>query len=225
MRRKLLYWVMKFLLLVLTRRDISGLENIPEKGGFILSPNHLSMLDAPLVFVSIKREDITALAANKHHKNRFLRWIINAANGIWLNREEVDPQAIRAAVDHLKRGGALGIAPEGTRSRSGVLQEGKSGVAYLANKAGVPVYPVAIWGTEKGFYELKHLRRPLLHMQVGKPLYFPEVERHERDAALKRNTEELMCQIAALLPEEYHGFYAGYPRVKELIEQSQIIRD
>lgn len=216
MKRKFLVWIVKLLMIILTRRDVGGLENVPLKGGYILAPNHLSMLDPPLIAISVERNDLTAMAANKHRKNPFLRWIIEAMNGIWLNREEADAQAIRAAIDYLKGGGMLGISPEGTRSRSGVMLSGKNGVAYLADKARVPVIPVALWGTEIGFAEMKHLRRPLLHLRVGKPLVFPPVERRERDAALQRNTDELMCQIAAMLPEEYHGAYAGNPRIAEI---------
>lgn len=216
MRRKFLIMLVKFLLRVLTRLDVQGVGNVPLTGGYILAPNHLSMLDPPLIAASIPREDLTAMAANKHQKNRFLKWIIEAMNGIWLNREEADPQAIRAAMDYLKRGGVLGIAPEGTRSRTGVLLEGKNGVAYLADKAGVPVVPVAVWGTEIGFAEIKRLRRPRLYMRVGEPLVFPRVERRERDAALQRHTDELMCHIAAMLPDRYHGAYAGNPRIAEI---------
>jgi 1-acyl-sn-glycerol-3-phosphate acyltransferase len=219
MQRKILTWIIKLLLTLLSRRDVAGVENIPPSGGLILAPNHLSMLDAPLIVISIQRQDITAMAADKHRKNPFLRWLIEAMDGIWLNREEADSQAIRAAIDYLKRGHVLGIAPEGTRSRSGVLLEGKNGVAYLADKAGVPVVPVAVWGTETGFYEVQHLRRPTLHMRVGKPLTFPPVERRERETALQRNTEELMCQIAAMLPVEYHGAYTGHPRIAEILAE------
>ena len=216
MKRKIITWIIKQLMLLFTRRDVSGAENIPSSGGAILAPNHLSMLDAPLIVISIQRQDITAMAADKHRKNPFLRWLIEAMDGIWLNREEADAQAIRSALDYLKRGHVLGIAPEGTRSRSGVLLEGKNGVAYLADKAGVPVIPVAVWGTETGFAEVKRLRRPTLHLRVGKPLTFPPVERREREAALQRNTDELMCQIAAMLPEKYHGAYTGHPRIAEI---------
>ena len=222
MKRKILVWIIRRLMALLTRRDIRGLENVPLTGGYILAPNHLSMLDPPLIATQVQRNDLTAMAAHKHRENPFLRWIIEAMNGIWLNREEADSQAIRAAIEYLRGGGMLGIAPEGTRSRSGVLLEGKNGVAYLADKAGVPVIPVALWGTEIGFAEIKRLRRPLLHMRVGKPLVFPPVARRERDVALQRNTDELMCQIAAMLPEAYHGAYAGHPRIREIIEQQAV---
>jgi 1-acyl-sn-glycerol-3-phosphate acyltransferase len=200
---------MKFLFRLLARMEVHGLENIPASGGCILATNHLSIVDAPFVFIHLKRNDITGMVAHKHRKNPFLRIIVNTVNGIWLNREEVDPQAIRAAVDWLKSGRGLGVAPEGTRSRTGQLIPAKSGVVYLADKAGVPVIPMAIWGTEKVFSELKHFRRATIHLTVGQPMVFPPIERHERDAALQRHTDALMCQIASMLPPEYRGVYSN----------------
>lgn len=217
-KRSLLRSFFRFLFRTLAHVDVQGLEHIPAVGGAILAANHMSLLDAPLGFSLLERDDITALVADKHQKTAYLRWIVNAANGIWINREDADLQAIRAARAYLTNGGMLGIAPEGTRSRSGALGQAKNGVAYLADKAGVPIIPLAFYGTEDGFSQLAHLRRPRLFVRFGPPFSLPPLERRERDAALQRNTDEIMCQIAALLPEKYHGFYRGHPRLKELLD-------
>ncbi len=220
--RKVLRRLVRFLFHVLTRIEVHGLENVPQEGAVILAANHLSRLDPPLLFILLERDDVTGLVADKYKKNPFFRPLIEAVNGIWINREEADFQALRQARNFLLRGGMLGIAPEGTRSRDGQLHRAKSGIAYLAEKSGAPVLPVAIHGTEKAFSELARLRRPRLVVRFGKPLHLSPVSGHERNHILQKNTDEIMCHIAAMLPAEYRGDYANHPRLQELILQKGI---
>jgi 1-acyl-sn-glycerol-3-phosphate acyltransferase len=217
MLRVVLHTLARWLFTLLSRLEVSGLENIPQRGGVILAANHLSRLDSPLVFAMVERGDVTALVADKYRRNWLLRPLIEVVHGIWIDRERADFQALRAAREYLQNGGGLGIAPEGTRSHTGALKEAKTGVAYLADKANVPVVPVAIWGTEAAIAELSRLRRPVIHLTFGRPFCLPTLERSDRSAALQRNTDEIMCQIAALLPPAYRGVYAGHPRLSEIL--------
>ena len=217
MQRKILRAIIRLLLKLLTRFEVTGVENVPLKGAYLLATNHLNYLDSAIIVSQIEREDVTALAADKYKHNPLFRWFVNAFDGIWINREEADLNAMRASSDYLRTGGIVGIAPEGTRSRTGGLIPAKTGVAYLADKAKVPVILCALSGTEKITRELLHLRRPRLKLQFGKPLELPPIERSDRDAALQRNTDEIMCQIAAMLPPQYRGVYADHPRLKELL--------
>lgn len=209
--RRVVLWLFK----LLTRLDTAGLENLPPEGGILIAINHLSRLDGPLVFALLKRRDVTGLVSTKYQKNLFFRWLVNQAGGIWINREEADIQALRSARDYLRSGGGIGIAPEGTRSRTGQLIPAKTGVAYLAEKAAVPVIPVAVWGTEGAIAALFRLRRPSIHVRFGKPFRLPPVTRARRDEDLQRNTGLIMSRIAALLPEAYRGVYAGHPLLQE----------
>lgn len=206
--------IFRILLRLLTRLEVEGLENIPEKGGFILASNHLGLIDPVVVFSLLDRHDATALAAKKHQKNPFFRLLINAVHGIWLNREEADTRALRAARDHLKAGGILGIAPEGTRSPTGALMAPKFGIAYMAEMAGVPVLPVGICGTENAIKEAFSLQNPRIRVRIGKPFRLPPIERKDRDEDLRRNTDLVMGHIAALLPSRYRGVYADHPLVR-----------
>jgi len=210
--------IIRALFNTLTRVRIHGIENVPQIGGCLLAVNHLSLLEPPLVFGLLKRDKITALVAKKYRQKLFFRWLIRAVDGIWINRDETDFQALREALAFLKDGGALGIAPEGTRSQTGALIKAKTGVAYLADKAGVPVVPVAVSGTETAFAKLKRLKRPPIEIKFGKPFNLPPVKHRTRTADLQRNTDEIMCRIAALLPPVYRGVYADHPRLKELLE-------
>lgn len=217
MQRNWLRWVLRLLFRWLCRVEAIGLENVPRQGGAILAVNHLSRLDPPLVYALVERDDVTALVAEKYRKYPGFNWVINLVKGIYINRGEADLKALRQARDYLQAGGILGVAPEGTRSRSGALIEAKTGVAYLADKAGVPVIPVAISGTEKAIAQLLRLRRPFIRIQFGKALFLPPIEREQREAALRRNTDEIMCHIAAMLPAQYRGVYAHHPRLQELL--------
>ncbi|NMC84718.1 MAG: 1-acyl-sn-glycerol-3-phosphate acyltransferase, partial [Anaerolineaceae bacterium] len=131
----------------LTDTQFVGVENIPSSGGLLVATNHLSRMDIPVLFMIPNRPEMTALVTTKYLKHPLIRWFIVSANGIWLDRDTADFGAFRAAVKALEEGKAVGISPEGTRSKIGQLQEGKPGVALLALRAHVPIVPVAITGT------------------------------------------------------------------------------
>lgn len=209
--------VFRVLFLLLTRVWVVGKERIPTDGGYIVAANHLSMIEVPLVYCVINRHDVTGLVAKKHYNNPFFRWVVNIMDGIWLSRSEIDTRALKAARDHLKGGGVLGIAPEGTRSETGALRQAKTGVAFLADQVEVPILPVAVSGTWQITKEILTLRRPVIKVHVGEVFFLPKVDRKERDEGLKRNTDEIMCQLAALLPPENRGVYADHPRLFELL--------
>ncbi len=206
-----------FLFRALTRFRVTGAENIPSEGGCLVTSNHIGILDAPLVFSLIHRDDATGLIAKKHQKTPMIRWVVNRTGGIWIDRTQTDFRALKAAQIFLKKGGLLGISPEGTRSKSGGLMAPKPGVSFLAAKFEVAVVPMAITGTEF-MKDIYLLRRPKVNVTIGEPFYLPPLERKERDEALKRSTDEIMCRIAALLPPEYRGVYADHPRLYDLLK-------
>src|SRR5574338_1247192 len=110
MMRRFLRWLLRVIFKLFARVEVIGLETVPKKGGLIIAVNHLSYVDAPLVFALIDRPDLTAMVADKYLKNPLFRWMVNIVNGIWINREAADLSALRQARDYLKNGGALGIA-------------------------------------------------------------------------------------------------------------------
>ena len=116
----------------------------------------------------------------------------------------------------------LAIAPEGTRSKTESLQQGKMGAAFLASKSGYPVLPVALTGTEdRGVVEnLKKFRRSKIKIVIGKPFTIEIPKGKGREEALRQVTDEIMCQIAAMLPEKYRGVYADSPRTLELLKKN-----
>jgi len=217
-------WICDFAFGVLTERDVEGLENLPPHGPYILAINHLSYVDAPLMYGLIGGEHITGWAAEKYHLHPLFGPIVCLGGGIFIRRGEVDRGALTAAVEWLKQGKVFAMSPEGTRSKTGALARAKTGVAYLAHQVNVPIVPVAISGTEKSWRALLRLRRPQLAVRFGKLFRLPPLPEGERVAYLRKHTDEIMCRIAALLPPAYRGFYAEHPRLKILLAEAGVTR-
>ena len=210
--------VIRFAINLIARVDIQGYEHIPKEGGFVIATNHLGRLDVSLLFYALKG-DFILIIAEKYERHWLFGPIGNAMGGIWLDRFNADIGAIRKVLTRMKAGGILVIAPEGTRSKTEAMNEGKPGGAYLATKAGVPIVPVALTGTEDRLIveRLKHFKKSDISIIIGPAFTLPPIKGRNRDAALKEYTDEIMCHIGALLPEKYRGVYANHPRLKELL--------
>jgi len=216
--RAFLRWLIRFIINLIARVEIQGYENIPAEGGFVIATNHLGRLDVALLFYALEGDFILPVAEKYEH-----HWLFgpigNAMGGIWLDRFNADVGSIREILARMKAGGILVIAPEGTRSKTEAMTEEKPGVAYLAMKAGVPIVPIALAGTEDRLVvdRLKHFKKSEIKIVVGPSFRLPPIKGRQRDAALKQYTDEIMCRIGVLLPEKYRGVYAEHPRLKELL--------
>jgi len=168
--------------------------------------NHLHLLDPFAVAPNFTRQIVT-LVASKWADKWLMRAFLNAIGVIYIRRGEVDREALRAGLEVLKAGRVLAIAPEGTRSRSGRLQEAKSGAAYLALRTNAVIVPVAYWGIER-LREWRPWRRPTCHVVIGKPFRLPLPEGKLSSDDLPARTDLLMIQLGRLLPESYRGAYA-----------------
>lgn len=217
--RNFLRWLIRSLLHLIARVDVRGYENLPTEESYVLATNHIGILDAILPFVALNRWDIYIPVAEKWEKNRSLNWLGNYFNFVFIDRFNPDIKAMRKLIRLMEDGNVLGISPEGTRSRVGSLIEAKPGVTYLATKLNRPIVPVAITGTEDKALlgNLKRLRKSRITVTAGPYFTLPPIPRENRDEALKQSTDEIMCRIAALLPEKYRGVYAEHPRTKELL--------
>ena len=186
---------------------VEGLEHFPKQGPYIVAINHLHWMDIPVLF-SILPHEVATFAAEKWEHKWFIGPLLRTVgHAIFVQRGEPDRKAITRAIQWLKHGGVLGIAPEGTRSRTGVMQEGKPGTAYLATRTGVPIIPVAMWGHEKFWKDLRRLRRPHVHIRVGEPIYLDGASKRAKGEELDAYTERIMLAIACMLPESYRGVY------------------
>ncbi|MBN1678744.1 MAG: 1-acyl-sn-glycerol-3-phosphate acyltransferase [Anaerolineae bacterium] len=196
------------LMTLLCRYRVEGRENIPTDQPVIFAANHLSYFDVPAVDM-VCPPGVVGLAARKY-KGTPVERLFELYAVLWVTQFSADREALKSALRILNSGVSMAIAPEGTRSRTGGLIEGRSGIAFLATRANVPIVPAAVWGTEK---ILKH-PRPRVKVRFGKPFRLPEGR--AKGAQLDEYTERIMCALAALLPEQYHGCYAGNPLIDEM---------
>lgn len=218
---RILRFLIRVLLKLIARFEIRGKENVPLTGGMIIAANHIGILDVIMVYFGIDRTDLFIPVAEKWEKIGWIRWLGRHLNFLFVDRFNPDLKALRKMIALMQEGKCLVIAPEGTRSRVGSLIEGRPGVAYLAARSGFPVVPVAITGTEDKVIlaNVKRLRKSHITLTGGKPFVVPALPKTDRDEALQKYTDEIMCQIAALLPERYRGVYADHPCLKEILEQ------
>lgn len=219
--------IVRFLnrLLVKFLLDITyhNMESAPRQGALIVAANHLGVLDALIVFSVIDQRDYIVMVAEYHEQYPFRRWLANLVGAIFVDRYQADYSALREVMKRLKQGGVLIISPEGTRSKSGGLLPGQPGTAFLAAKTGVPVLPVSIVGSEDRLVKanLNQLKRSRVEVVFGDPLIIPPIRKDGREESLQFYTDEIMCQIAALLPESYRGVYADHPRLRQLLEENR----
>jgi 1-acyl-sn-glycerol-3-phosphate acyltransferase len=210
--------IVDWLFLRLTARQVEGLDRLPP-APYILATNHLSYLDVPLIYSYLGSDKLTAWVAEKYARHPIFRLIVRLGRGIYIQRGQIDRQALRAAVEVLRAGNIFGVSPEGTRSKTGRLMRAKTGAAYLAMQAQVPVVPVALTGTEAAVRKLIRLQRPELTIRFGRPFRLHGLEGAGRADSLRRATDEIMCRIACLLPPAYRGFYGDHPRLHELLSE------
>ncbi|MGI6367272.1 MAG: lysophospholipid acyltransferase family protein [Anaerolineae bacterium] len=187
------------------RFRVEGRDQLPLAGPTIFAMNHLHLFDPVAAGAALPRQ-VVVLAAAKWSKNWLVRQFLRGAGTIFVRRGEVDRTALRACLQVLNAGGALALAPEGTRSRTGGLQRAKAGVAYLASRTDAIIVPVACWGIER-IGDLRRLKRPECHLVFGEPFRWTFEGKPDADR-LQDYADEVMRRIAALLPEKYRGVYA-----------------
>ena len=194
--------------------EVVGRENVPPYGPLIIAPNHQSYADPPVLVYAIERP-LWWMAKRALFSNLLNAYFMRAAHVHPIDRDARDLGALRWAQETLAADRALVLFPEGTRS-PGALSEASDGLTYLALRSGAPILPVAITGTERvrGMAKIAfHFQR--LRVVIGEPFTLPVVEGRIGREVLHYPTDQVMERIAALLPPEYRGVYAGRPAEPE----------
>ncbi len=214
--RRFLRWLARPLVHFWLRPEVRGLENFPQKGPAIIALNHLGDADAVLVFSHLPTIEIDPLGASDLYDLWGVGALCEWYGTIWLHRGRPDRRALACALESLRRGRFVAVAPEGRESLTHSLEEGASGAAFLALKADVPIVPIAVTGTEneRVYGSLRHFRPRRTHatMAVGRP--FRLAQTGGRRESMRLGTERIMRELARLLPPQYRGVYAG--KVREL---------
>ena len=201
--------VMRHVLRLILKLELVGTERVPAAGPVALVGNHVNFID-PVLAYTIHRRYIKAMTAFETFRKPLYSYFAWSVDAIPVKRGTPDHTAIRACIDALEKGWALYVAPEGTRSHNGRLQEGRAGVTLILLHAGthIPIYPVAFVGLEHLWSNAKRMRRTPARAVVGEPFYLVPPAGHVTRPVREQMTAEIMGQIAALLPSENRGLYA-----------------
>jgi 1-acyl-sn-glycerol-3-phosphate acyltransferase len=195
---------------LLSRVKITGKENVPKSGPYLITINHVSYFEPPfaLAFWPVAAEGAGAVDIWNRTGQSLL---VRLYGGIPVHRGQFDRKLIDTLLSVLKSGHPLLIAPEGGRTHTLAMRRALPGAAYLADLAGVPVVPAGMIGTNDDFLDRAlHGHRPEIEMRIGPPFMLPAItgKGEERRRARQMNADLIMQRIAALLPAEYHGVYA-----------------
>lgn len=197
----------RFLVATRLKLRVSGLENFPRHGPALIVLNHLGDADIVVILSQLRTLEVDPLAASNLYDIPALRLAAEMYGVIWLHRGHPDRRALNCAIESLRRGRFVTIAPEGRESLVGGLEQGLDGAAFLALRSDVPILPIAITGTEKPriYRGLICWPRQPVSMTVGQS--FRIVKSGDRRSDLKNGTDQIMRSLARLLPPEYQGVY------------------
>ncbi|MDA0243153.1 MAG: lysophospholipid acyltransferase family protein [Chloroflexi bacterium] len=193
-----------------------GREKLPARGPYLVVTNHTGIMDSPMIFTAVPTYDWGLLAGEKWGKNPLTSWLLGLSGAIFIKRGEVDRQALKEAEAALQRGCIFGLAPEGTRSKTGQMIQARDGAAFLAVRANVPIVPVGIIRSDQWAANWKRGRWTRIEAFIGEPFMLPDLGRRPKGKEFGAFTELIMAHIAAELPPQYHGFYADSPALAAL---------
>jgi 1-acyl-sn-glycerol-3-phosphate acyltransferase len=193
---------------LLCRIHDDALERVPDRGPLIIATNHVNVLEIPIIYTRLQPRPVFGLVAAVRWQNAFFRFVLNIVDAIPLHRGTADLTALRTAIARLKAGSILIVAPEGTRSGHGRLQEAHAGVVTLALHSGAPLLPVVFHGSERYREELRRARRTDFHLAVGRPFHLAPGIRRVTRTIRQQMLREIMYQISALLPPDKRGVYS-----------------
>ena len=220
--RYILGYVALFLGSMVAKISVSGRDNIPKEGPFIFVANHFNVSEPPF-FVYALRKPINFLVASDQVIEWYNYWAVWLYGFIPTNRTRLGPSTIKMAKKVFDQKEVLGIFPEGD-TQSDTLRSAKPGVVYLSTLGQVPIIPMSIYGIKKGLWEYIFTGiRPKISIRIGKPCgpYSIPKDRSKREIALSDIGDEIMCRIAALLPEDSHGQFKNNPLIKKFQEQNE----
>lgn len=194
--------ICRILFKLLFRACARGEENVPRHGPVLIAPNHVSFLDPVAVGISTRRR-LHYMARDDLFTIPVLGWLIKNLNTFPVKRDRPDPEAIKKALRVLKRGEALLVFPEGTRSPDGRLLPGQLGIGMLAWRSRATIIPTAVIGSERALpVGAKRIRRERIEVRFGKAIYPDEFpEKRNRRETYQAMSDKIMERIKGLKAE------------------------
>ncbi|MDR1786914.1 MAG: 1-acyl-sn-glycerol-3-phosphate acyltransferase [Treponema sp.] len=183
-------------------------EALANMGPAILAINHINFLEVPILVAQSYPIQVTGLAKEETWHNPLFGFIFDTYKAIPIDRKGAYRDVFLRVQEAIEKGFFVIFAPEGTRSKSGVLGKGHAGIVQLAYLTNAPVLPVVHFGGERIWDNLKHLRRTPFRFNVGRPFRFRFDGKSPGKSTREAMLDELMGQMARLLPENMRGPYA-----------------
>jgi 1-acyl-sn-glycerol-3-phosphate acyltransferase len=206
LRSIIAYKILRFIVVGIsvgyTRTKIVGRHNIPRQGAFVLAPIHRSNIDTPLAAAVASRR-LRFMGKDSLWKIRPIGWLFSVLGAFPVTRGTADREALKRCIAVLEMGEPLVLFPEGTRQSGPVVMPLFDGAAYVAVKAGVPIVPLGIGGSERVMPKGKKMIYPKkCVLVVGEPIYatVDETGRVPR-SAVKELTEQLTVELQRLFDE------------------------
>lgn len=221
--RTVLKWFIHVALNGLGDIHVIGRENMPASGPLLVVGNHFSFLD-PLAVIHVVPWQLEFIAgAQAPNAPKALGWLRNLWHTIPVNRGTVSREALLHAQGVLKRGGVLGIFPEGG-SWANVLRPPRPGAAFLAARSDAAILPIGIDGLDRFFKNVRFGKRAPVTLRIGKPFGPYQLDRKSGNPReqIDQVGHEIMQHIADLLPEEQRGFYSSDPAIREAAKGTEI---
>jgi len=210
-RERSLNTFIRFLMHLLANIDTDELKKIPTEGPLILFTNHVNFMEGTVIYTEIQKikpRYLTGFAKIEFWDSPIMGYVFDTWDAVKLHRGEADLSAIKEAVARIKEGQIFGMAPEGTRSRSGLLHRAHPGISMLAYMSEAPIIPVACYGHKDYKNDWKHLRRTNFKVRIGETFRLDAGGRRVNNQVRQQMADEMMYILAALLPESYRGEYA-----------------
>jgi len=209
--------IVRFGAAILCKIDKAELAKVPKEGPLIAYANHIGQLEVPLIFSYLQPRPVTAMAKEESWDNWFFNWLFDVWKLIPVRRGEADMDAMRQSIKMVNDGYIFGISPEGTRSGDGKLLPAHPGIVPIALKTGAPLIPIAHFGAEDYPENFKRFKRTNFHIRVGKPFTLDAGRERVNKQVRQEMVDEMMIELAKLLPEEYRGAYADVDRALKYI--------
>ena len=194
--RYILSYVSVLLCVLLTRYSVSGANNLPKEGPYILAPNHIDDVDPVPIAAAVKKPITFLMAQDQAELPWYKAWGPWSYGVLLVNRANVQISTIKKIQKQINKKERICIFPEGTIKGEG-LKEGKRGVAYFAIKNEIPIIPTAIIGTKGIIEKIKKLKRERVKVVFGKPIF---VKKGDEE---KKITQQTMATLKKMLPADH----------------------
>jgi 1-acyl-sn-glycerol-3-phosphate acyltransferase len=213
LQQRMQRWITWNVLSRALRVKVEGLENVPKTGPYILIWNHLHISDGIMLWSRVPAPTVFLATDKFRRKNWLVHVYLRGTGSIMVRNGSMDRQAVKRALQVLRDGNPVALAPEGRISQTGALCSAAPGVASLVCHSGAKVVPVAIWGQRHAHKVWTRLRRPQVTIRFGAASEYPAVK--PTASNLRQIVTDIMCGLARTLPPEFRGVYSKCEQRKE----------